>query len=163
MQKEHFLFFGYATLFYGKSILMTHDLGRFEKAQAGVYETALAEIKSGKKKSHWMWFIFPQIRGLGNSEMAANYAIQDLQEAEEYLNHPILGKRLIELRIALLRLPSTSARDVFGSPDDLKLRSCMTLFSLVPTAPRDFSVVLRTFFDGDKCEKTLSILVNQAS
>jgi uncharacterized protein (DUF1810 family) len=112
------------------------NLKRFLDAQAGDYATALAEISNGSKRSHWMWYIFPQIDGLGYSEMAKRYAISDLPEAAGYLAHPVLGPRLVEISKALLTLPGNNATAVMGSPDNLKLRSSMTLFSPCPVLTR---------------------------
>jgi uncharacterized protein (DUF1810 family) len=134
------------------------NLKRFLDAQTRDYATALTEIKSGRKRSHWMWYIFPQIDGLGYSEMAKRYAIPDLPEAAAYLAHSTLGPRLIEISEALLTLPGTDANEVMGSPDDLKLRSSMTLFSLVPGADRVFEAVLKKYFDGQKDPATLQII-----
>lgn len=134
------------------------NLKRFTDAQRTDYGYALAEIQSGRKRSHWMWYIFPQIGGLGFSEMSRRYAIKDLPEAEEYLKHPVLGKRLIEISSALLNLSEHSATQVFGSPDDMKLRSSMTLFASVPNADKVFEKVLEKFFGGKRDEATLSRL-----
>src|SRR5687767_9070413 len=119
-----------------------HNLKRFTDAQEGSYETALAEIKKGWKQSHWMWYIFPQIKGLGYSETAKFYAINSLSEAEAYLEHPVLGKRLIEISGELLKLESNDANHILGSPDDLKLKSSMTLFSALPNSGPVFQQVL---------------------
>ncbi len=108
------------------------SLQRFLDAQQGVYEIALSEIKKGRKRSHWMWFIFPQIHGLGFSETSRFYAIKNIHEAAEYLQHPVIGKRLIEISNALIDLPTNEAHFIFGNPDDLKLKSSMTLFALLP-------------------------------
>jgi len=132
-------------------------LERFIKAQERDYTTALAEIQQGRKSSHWMWYIFPQINGLGYSEMSRHYGIKDMQEAKAYLDHPVLGKRLVSISKALLD-QSGSARSIMGSPDDLKLRSCMTLFSLVPGADPVFEQVLQKFFDGKKDPATLELV-----
>jgi len=133
-------------------------LQRFIDAQKGEYENALSEIKSGRKLSHWMWYIFPQIKGLGHSETSSFYAIQDRQQAEEYLQNPVLGKRLTEISNALLDLDTDDAHSIFGSPDDLKLKSSMTLFSSLPETNPVFERVLQKFFDGKKDDKTLKIL-----
>ena len=106
-----------------------YDLDRFVKIQAGVYTTALSEIRRGRKSSHWMWHIFPQLAGLGFSAMAQRYAISDLAEAEAYLKHPLLGPRLVECAEAALLVQGRSAYEIFGSPDDLKFRSSATLFA----------------------------------
>jgi uncharacterized protein (DUF1810 family) len=132
-------------------------LGRFILAQEKDYATALAEIRQGRKRSHWMWYIFPQIEGLGHSSMARHYAIRDLAEATAYLAHPVLGSRLIEISRALLSLPGSNATAVMGSTDDLKLRSCMTLFSLVPGTDVVFGDVLAKFFDSRADERTVEI------
>lgn len=135
-----------------------NSLQRFVEAQATDYQPALAEIKNGRKRSHWMWYIFPQIRGLGFSETSRYYAIKDRVEAASYLAHPVLGGRLVEICEALLGLPEASANRVFGSPDDLKLRSSMTLFAAVPGASPVFEAVLGKFFAGTPDGKTLELL-----
>jgi uncharacterized protein (DUF1810 family) len=124
------------------------SLERFVEAQAPVYARALAELKAGRKQSHWMWFVFPQIAGLGHSAMAQHYAIQNLAEARAYLAHPLLGKRLRECTQAVLDVEGKSAHAIFGSPDDLKFRSSMTLFDLA--SPNDiFRAALEKFFNGE--------------
>lgn len=133
------------------------SLERFVKAQEGSYEIALNEIKHGRKRSHWMWYIFPQIKGLGYSSTAQYYAIQDKKEAENYLKHPVLSKRLMEISEELLRLDSNNASEVFGYPDDMKLKSSMTLFHCV-SGNKLFQRVLEKFFDGVLDEKTVVIL-----
>jgi len=138
---------------------MSNDnLKRFIDAQQRDYATALTEIKSGRKRSHWIWYIFPQIGGLGYSEMSKRYAIKDLSEAIAYLAHPVLGQRLVEISTALLNLKSISATGVMGSPDDLKLRSSMTLFAQVPGADPVFDTVLEKYFQGEKDRATLQLL-----
>lgn len=134
------------------------SLFRFLDAQSNSYEQALSEIKSGRKRSHWMWFIFPQLQGLGYSETARFYAIKDLQEARLYLQHPVLGPRLIEISKALLALEGKTANQVLGNPDDLKLRSSMTLFASVPGADPVFQAVLDKYYRGEADEKTLQLL-----
>ena len=134
---------------------MEHSLQRFVAAQERDYQTALKEIKAGRKRSHWMWYIFPQIDGLGFSEMARSYGIKDLDEAAAYLAHPLLGRRLTEISHALLELQENNARAIMGSPDDLKLHSSMTLFSLVPGANPVFDAVVKKFFGGEKDKGTL--------
>ncbi|UPL51044.1 DUF1810 domain-containing protein [Hymenobacter sublimis] len=136
----------------------TTDLQRFLDAQRTDYLVALAEIKNGRKRSHWMWYIFPQIQGLGFSETSKFYAIRNRAEAEDFFRHPVLGPRLLEISRALLALPGTNATAIFGSPDDLKLKSSMTLFSCVPNADPVFEQVLDKFFGGDPDGKTLQIL-----
>lgn len=134
------------------------DLKKFLDAQQRDYAVALSEIRAGKKTSHWMWYIFPQIYGLGFSEMSKRYAINDLPEAAAYLSHPVLGKRLIEISNTLLNLPAHDAREVMGSPDDLKLCSSMTLFAQVPGADPVFAAVLKKYFQGEKDKATLQLL-----
>jgi uncharacterized protein (DUF1810 family) len=134
------------------------NLARFIDAQKSDYATALSEIKNGKKRSHWMWYIFPQIAGLGFSETSKFYSLKSLREAQEYLKHPVLGPRLIEISNALLDLKSNDAHSVFGFPDDQKLRSSMTLFSGLPDTNPVFQAVLDKFFNGVKDAKTLQIL-----
>lgn len=137
---------------------MATTLQRFLDAQARDYATALAEITAGRKRSHWMWYIFPQVRGLGFSDMAHRYGIQDAAEAAAYLAHPVLGARLLEISKALLGLPGGNATSVMGSPDDLKLRSSMTLFAQVPGADPVFEAVLDKFFGGVPDAKTVQLL-----
>ncbi|MBQ6663228.1 MAG: DUF1810 domain-containing protein [Firmicutes bacterium] len=135
-----------------------YDLDRFKKAQAWDYDTALAEIRSGYKRSHWIWYIFPQIAGLGSSPTAQHYAIQDLAEAKAYLADPLLRTRLLEITGALLALPSKDATRVMGYPDDLKLRSSMTLFREAAPGEPLFQQVLDQYFGGEPDAKTLKIL-----
>ncbi|QJD79857.1 DUF1810 domain-containing protein [Spirosoma rhododendri] len=144
---------------------MEITLIRFVDAQVNDYEQALAEIKSGRKRGHWMWYIFPQLRGLGFSEMAQFYGIRDLAEAKAYLAHPVLGPRLVAISRALISVNESSATQVMGSPDDMKLRSSMTLFSRAdqdnPAAPDPvFQAVLDKFFGGKPDSKTLSMLTD---
>lgn len=134
------------------------NLQRFLDAQQSQYSIALSEIKHGKKKSHWMWYIFPQIQGLGFSETSKVYAIKDIKEAQEFLNHPVLGSKLICICNELINLDSDDAHKIFGSPDDLKLCSSMTLFSSVSNTNLVFKRVLDKFFRGKKDEKTLTII-----
>ncbi|TYZ05891.1 DUF1810 domain-containing protein [Hymenobacter lutimineralis] len=134
------------------------NLQRFLDAQQRDYATALAEIRAGRKRSHWMWYIFPQIQGLGYSETARFYAIQNRQEAEAYLQHPVLGPRLVEISEALLALESNDATRIMGSPDDMKLRSSMTLFGALAGANPVFQRVLDKLFEGEQDQKTLQIL-----
>jgi uncharacterized protein (DUF1810 family) len=129
------------------------DLERFVAAQDGVYERALAEIKAGDKRSHWMWFIFPQLRGLGRSATAERYAIQNRVEALAYLAHPVLGARLLESTRAVL----THQANFFPFPDDLKLRSCMTLFAQVAADPAPYEEVIARFYEGPD-ERTLALM-----
>lgn len=135
-----------------------NQLKRFIDVQASSYQTALAEIKNGKKRSHWMWYIFPQVQGLGFSGTAVFYAIKDVDEAEEFIKHPVLGSRLIAISEVLLQLENKNANQIFGSPDDLKLKSSMTLFAALPNANPVFLSVLEKFFGGTKDLKTLQII-----
>ena len=134
-----------------------HNLQRFIDAQVD-YVTALAEIRSGKKRSHWMWYIFPQIAGLGFSTNSKFYSIKSLDEATAYVQHSILGARLLEISGALLQLNANNASAIFGSPDDLKLRSSMTLFGALPGADAVFQSVLTKFFKGEKDNATVEIM-----
>lgn len=134
-----------------------HDLERFVAAQATTYDTALRELRAGAKTSHWMWFIFPQVAGLGHSAMSRRYAISSRVEAEAFLAHPTLGVRLRECAAALLAHPTRSARDILGEPDDLKLRSSATLFAAVG-GPGVFTDLLERFFDGVTDATTLERL-----
>ena len=133
------------------------NLERFVEAQAPIYARALAELTAGTKQSHWMWFIFPQIAGLGHSAMAQMYAIQDLAEAQAYLAHSVLGPRLRECTQAVLDIDGKTAHAIFGSPDDLKFRSSMTLFD--SAAPTDiFRTALEKYFDGEADKLSLELL-----
>lgn len=136
---------------------MSYDLNRFITAQEHSYDAALSEIKSGRKRTHWMWYIFPQIEGLGHSSTAQFYAIRDLQEAKEYYAHPVLGPRLVEISEALLALDGDNATAVMGYPDDLKLKSSMTLFAIASGNPV-FTQVLEKYFDGRQDRYTVKIL-----
>jgi uncharacterized protein (DUF1810 family) len=131
------------------------DLNRFVDAQADIYEQALGELRSGRKRSHWMWFIFPQVAGLGLSAMSQRYALSGRAEAMAYLQHPVLGPRLIECCSALLAIQEKSALDILGSPDDMKLRSCATLFAADAPANSVFHQVIDRFFDGQPDPATL--------
>lgn len=133
-------------------------LGRFLSAQETAYPRALAEIRNGRKESHWMWYVFPQLRGLGRSNTAWYYGIEDLAEARAYLAHPVLGKRLWEISGELLKLKETNARVIFGWTDAAKLRSCMTLFSLADETESLFRQVLNRFFDGVPDPQTIQLL-----
>ena len=135
-----------------------YNLQRFLDAQKNDYQNALSEIRNGRKRSHWMWYIFPQIQGLGFSETSRYYAIKDINEAEEFLKHPVLGSRLIEICRALINLPVNDPYQIFGNPDDMKLRSSITLFAAVQGADPVFEKVLDKYFDGKKDERTLQIL-----
>ncbi len=137
------------------------DLKGFLDAQARTYDTALSEIKAGCKQSHWMWYIFPQITGLGASGMANYYAILDLSEARDYLQDETLQSRLVEISTALLSVDSNDALEVMGYPDNLKLRSCMTLFREADPSILVFQQVLDKFYAGQPDQRTLDILAQQ--
>jgi uncharacterized protein (DUF1810 family) len=137
-----------------------YDLSRFISAQQEGYPIALAEIRAGKKRSHWIWYIFPQIEGLGFSTTSKFYAIKEMDEAQAYAQHPVLGHRLHEISRELLKISSGNANSVFGSPDDLKLRSSMTLFAALPGADPVFQAVLDKFFHGQKDPRTVEILAH---
>jgi uncharacterized protein (DUF1810 family) len=134
-----------------------HDLDRFIEAQQGDYAQALAEVRNGRKRSHWMWYVFPQFAGLGFSSTAQHYAIKSLGEAREYLEHPVLGPRLTECFEAALGVEGKTAHEIFGSPDDLKLRSCATLFACISPAGSVFEQLLDKYFEGRRDEKTLRL------
>ena len=134
------------------------DLGRFLAAQDENYADAVAEIRRGRKVSHWMWYVFPQYDGLGSSSMAEKYAIKSRAEAEAYLAHPVLGPRLVECAEAALAVEGRSAHDIFGSPDDLKLKSCATLFALVSPDGSAFHRLLDKFYQGSRDEKTVRLV-----
>lgn len=135
-----------------------YDLQRFVEAQAPVYDDVLAELRAGRKRSHWMWFVFPQIAGLGSSGTARFYAIASLAEAKAYLGHPLLGPRLRECTETVLGAGDGSARRIFGSPDDLKFRSSMTLFARASGMRPPFTAALDRFFGGEPDPRTLEIL-----
>lgn len=137
---------------------MAYDLERFLKAQKMDYDTALAEIRSGQKRSHWIWYIFPQILGLGRSEIAVYYSIKDRGEAVAYMQDPVLREHLLEISEALLKLQSNDPLRVMGFPDNLKLKSSMTLFAEVAPEYSVFQKVLDKYFGGEKDLRTLSIL-----
>lgn len=134
------------------------DLDRFVKAQAPVFEQALGELREGRKQSHWMWFVFPQLVGLGHSQMARTYGISSVDEAAAYLQHSVLGRRLFECAEAVFAVPGRTAREILGSPDDLKLRSCATLFAAISPADSVFHRVLDHFFGGHPDPRTLELL-----
>jgi uncharacterized protein (DUF1810 family) len=137
------------------------DLNRFVVAQKQDYAVALDELTQGKKYSHWMWYIFPQIEGLGRSHIAQKYAISNVEEAKAYIAHPVLGKRLLECCEVLLDLDSSyTASEIFGFPDDLKLKSSMTLFAKVSAKDSVFHQVIEHYFDGEFDSKTIN-LINQ--
>ncbi len=134
------------------------DLTRFVRAQDTVYGQALSEIRSGRKRSHWMWYIFPQLDGLGFSSTSRFYGIKNRDEASAYLAHPLLGPRLRECAEAALAVAGRSAREIFGSPDDLKLRSSATLFACVSPPDSVFERLLQKYYHGERDEKTLQLL-----
>lgn len=133
-------------------------LARFVEAQEGVYARALAELGQGRKRSHWMWFVFPQLAGLGSSATARFYALADAREARAYLDHPLLGARLRECAEALLAHPGVAAETILGPVDALKLRSSMTLFEAVAADPAPFAAVLDAFYGGGRDAATLRLL-----
>jgi uncharacterized protein (DUF1810 family) len=139
------------------------DLTRFLSAQAGVYDRALAEIAAGEKVTHWMWFVFPQLAGLGSSPTAKKYAIQSLDEARAYLAHPVLGLRLVECAEAALGVANRPAEEIFGSIDAMKLRSCATLFAAVSPAGSPFHRLLDKFFNGTRDDRTLRLVGGPAT
>ena len=134
-----------------------NDLERFVEAQAGRMADAMAELRAGRKRTHWMWFVFPQLRGLGHSQMAHHFGIASRDEAAAYLAHPVLGPRLHDCVELVLAVRGRTAHEIFGSPDDVKLRSSMTLFDAV--APGDvFATSLRKYFDGEQDPATIELL-----
>ena len=137
---------------------MTHSLSRFVSAQSFTYAVALSEVRAGRKHTHWMWFVFPQLVGLGGSLMANRYGIVDMGEARAFLDHPVLGARLEEITAAVLVHRGMSAHGIFGSPDDLKFHSSMTLFALVSGEGSVFLEALEVFFSGERDGATLRLL-----
>ena len=134
------------------------NLDRFVDAQEGIYEQALAELRAGRKRTHWMWYVFPQLRGLGHSSTAVAFGITGIEEARAYLGHPLLGPRLVECANALLGLGGRSAHDIFGFPDELKLRSSMTLFAQLAGPGSVFERVLERYYGGEADARTLALL-----
>ncbi len=134
------------------------DLGRFLEAQAGVYARAVDELRSGRKRSHWMWFVFPQFDGLGSSATTRHFAIRSLAEARGYLRHPVLGARIVECTTIVNDIEGRTAEQVFGSPDDLKFRSSMTLFELVSPPASVFASALERYFAGARDSRTLELV-----
>lgn len=135
-----------------------HDLARFAHVQEGVYAAVLNELRRGRKETHWMWFVFPQIAGLGTSEMARRYAISGIDEAREYLAHPVLGPRLRECAEAVLAVEGSTAEQILGTPDCQKLQSSVTLFDLVSPPGSVFRRVLDNYYSGVACARTLAIV-----
>jgi len=134
------------------------DLQRFVAAQQGVYDDVLAQLRAGQKASHWMWFIFPQLRGLGHSQLSLRYAISDVAEATAYLDHPVLGNRLRECTQLVNAIEGRGAREIFGYPDFLKFRSCMTLFGRATEDRQIFAAALNRYFEGEEDPVTLRLL-----
>ena len=134
-----------------------HDLERFVTAQEPVIATVRDELRAGRKRSHWMWFVFPQLRGLGTSSMAERFGIASLAEARAYLAHAVLGPRLRECCSLMLEVPGRSAHAILGSPDDLKFRSCVTLFSLAQPQEPLFRACLDRFYGGEPDPRTLAL------
>lgn len=137
---------------------MPADLNRFVEAQETKYNIALSEIKNGTKRTHWMWYIFPQIAGLGFTDFNRYYAIQNKEEATQYLHHPILGKRLLEITNAVVEINDKTALEIFGIQDERKLKSCMTLFSILNNPNPVFQQVLDKYYKGMKDENTLRLM-----
>lgn len=137
---------------------VSFDLSRFVEAQSTVYDEALSEIRNRRKRTHWMWFIFPQIRGLGTSNAAVSYAISSIWEAKAYLAHPLLGARLRECTAAMSDGPETDAQQILGKIDAAKFRSCMTLFEAADSTQRNFADALSKFFNGVRDHRTLALL-----
>ena len=132
------------------------NLNRFIDAQENIYESALNEIKRGNKSSHWMWYVFPQYKGLGYSSTSQKYAITCIEEASMYFNHPILGRRLIEITNAFLNIENKSAYEILGDPDYLKMKSCMTLFNSIQSGSEVFFKVINKYYLGSECPRTIS-------
>jgi len=146
----------------GKSLSMNQtdrfDLQRFVDAQKPVYDTVVGELRGGRKRSHWMWFVFPQLRGLGNSPTAVRFAISSVDEARAYLDHELLGARLRECAGLVARIEGRSAEEIFGWPDDMKLRSSMTLFAHAADDNAEFVAVLEKFYGGEEDPATVELL-----
>lgn len=140
-----------------------YDLDRFVEAQREMYAHALREIGEGRKQTHWMWFIFPQLRGLGFTDYNIFYGIENLKEASLYLHHPILGSRLVEITKAMLKVENKTALEILGRPDEKKLKSCMTLFGLLPETPECFRQVLEKYYNGEQDERTLQLIKESGS
>ncbi len=137
-----------------------NSLNRFLSAQQNTYPQVVKELRNGKKTTHWMWFIFPQIEGLGHNSTAKYYSIKTIEEAKEYITHPILGARLLECSKIILEIENKTADDIFGYPDNAKLKSSMTLLNFVTPEHKVFAEVLKKYFSGKQDEQTLSILQN---
>ncbi|MCA1324078.1 DUF1810 domain-containing protein [Herbaspirillum sp. alder98] len=143
-----------------------YSLNRFVEAQAPLFEQVVAELRGGAKRSHWMWFIFPQLAGLGRSDTARHFAIRSMAEAQAYLRHPVLGVRLVECTQLVMAAhkadPTRTATDIFGSPDDLKFHSSMTLFAMTDPAQPEFGAALALFFESRADAATTSLLAKGA-
>ena len=135
-----------------------HNLQRFVEAQDPVIEDVKSELRSGRKRTHWIWFVFPQMEGLGSSKMSRRFAISSREEAKAYLDHPVLGPRLLECTGIVNAVEGRSANDIFGSPDDLKFRSSMTLFDAVADDPTPFRMALEKYYGNEPDQKTLELL-----
>ena len=138
-----------------------YNLSRFVQAQEQTYDQALAELNAGRKRSHWMWYVFPQLDGLGSSPITKRYSIKSEAEARAYLDHPVLGQRLVDCAEAILRVEGKSAREILGSPDGLKLKSCATLFARVSPPGSVFERILEKFYSGEPDAATLRLLARQ--
>jgi uncharacterized protein (DUF1810 family) len=138
----------------------SYNLSRFVQAQEQTYEQALSELRLGRKQSHWMWYVFPQLDGLGSSPITKLYSIKSEDEARAYLKHPTLGPRLVECAEVILSVDGKSAREILGSPDDLKLKSCATLFAQVSPPGSVFERILEKFYDGERDAATLRLLAS---
>jgi uncharacterized protein (DUF1810 family) len=138
----------------------SYNLSRFVQAQEQTYEQALSELRLGRKQSHWMWYVFPQLDGLGSSPITKLYSIKSEDEARAYLKHPTLGPRLVECAEVILSVDGKSAREILGSPDDLKLKSCATLFAQVSPPGSVFERILEKFYDGERDATTLRLLAS---
>jgi uncharacterized protein (DUF1810 family) len=161
LQLEFFITFNPRTISQNSNLTMS-NLNRFIEAQQSTYPNAFAEIKLGQKQSHWMWYVFPQIAGLGFTEYNISYAIKDMPEAISFLKHPVLGQRLIEISKELLKIENKTALEIMGKPDTKKLQSCMTLFSVLPNTDSVFKSVLDKFYQGETDEKTIAVLKSQS-
>ena len=137
-----------------------NNLNRFISAQEEIFENVLTELGNGQKRTHWMWFIFPQIDGLGFSATTKHYAIKSVEEARQYLEHPVLGARLLQCASLVLAIEGKSAHEIFGSPDDMKLKSSMTLFASISDPDSAFMRVLEKYFNGQRDEKTIILMGN---
>lgn len=138
-----------------------YNLTRFVQAQEQTYDQALSELELGRKRSHWMWYVFPQLDGLGSSPITKLYSIKGKDEARAYLDHPVLGPRLLECAEAIVRIDGKSAREILGSPDDLKLKSCATLFAYVSQPGSVFERILEKFYSGEPDAATLRLLTQK--